>query len=133
MAYKDPLNLQLLQPIKGSLTEPNRSVDTELLQRTTGGVRSPWYWVTSVSAFRLFERCWSQITTKSPFFPGGGGISSLDHRGSHFPPRRQLFSYLSGGRNWLPRSLSASANLKPCPSAGLPGSGMSALILPGWK
>lgn len=40
MADKDPLNLQLLQPIKGSLTEPNRSVDTELLRRTTGGVRS---------------------------------------------------------------------------------------------
>ena len=64
MADKDPLNLQLLQPIKGSLTEPKRSVEQNCSEELREGWEVPWHWVTSVSTFRLFERCWSRITTR---------------------------------------------------------------------
>ena len=40
VAHKDPLNLQLPQHGEGSLTERNRSLETELIRRTAGEVGS---------------------------------------------------------------------------------------------
>ena len=129
VAQKDPLNLQLPQHGEGSLTARNRSRETKLIGRTAGKVGSS----PALGDHRLYFQTLREMLESDNYqvalVPRGRGNlwSPRIHR------RRQLSSYLSGGRNWLPTFVSSSATLSPCSSAGLPGSGMSALILPGWK
>ena len=132
VAQKDPLNLQLPQHGEGSLTARNRSRETKLIGRTAGKVGSS----PALGDHRLYFQTLREMLESDNYqvalVPRGRGDLIPVHRG-RFSARRQLSSYLSGGRNWLPTFVSSSATLSPCSSAGLPGSGMSALILPGWK